>query len=154
MFTKTLNLLAGAATIKAASEDTDGAFAMVEFVAPADGVGEPLHVHSREDEALYVLQGTLLVTVGETERSVEAGGFVFMPRGETHAWRNPGPEEARFLTVLVPGGGERYLMDLAAVVAMGAAASPETVAPLMANHGIRRAQPPGPRVVSMRSTVS
>src|SRR5207253_720661 len=154
MVTKTLNLMGSEATVKATTELTDGAFAMLEFVAPPDAVAEPLHVHSREDECLYVLEGRLLVTVGDEERQVEAGGFIFMPRGEVHGWRNPGPEAARFLTMLVPGGGERYFMDLAAIIATGAPIGPETITPLMSNHGIRRAQPAGPRVVSMRSTVS
>jgi quercetin dioxygenase-like cupin family protein len=154
MLTKTLNLMGGEATVRATTEDTQGAFSLVEFVAPPDAMSEPLHTHSREDECLYVLEGTLVVTVGGLERQVEAGEFIFMPRGVVHGWQNPGPEAARFLTVLVPGGGERYLLDMAAILAAGAPASPETVAQLMVHHGIRRAQPGHPRVVSMRSTAS
>jgi len=154
MVTKTLKLIGGEATIKAASRETEGAVAMLEFVAPPDAVSEPLHMHSREDECLYVLEGSLLVTLGDEERQVEAGGFIFLPRGEPHCWRNPGADPARFLIVLVPGGGERYFMDVAAVLATGSPASLETVSPLMVNNGIRRAQPAGPRVVSMHSTVS
>jgi quercetin dioxygenase-like cupin family protein len=152
--TKTLQLMGGTAAVKAASTDTDGAFTMLEFVALPDAYAEPLHIHSREDECLYLLEGSLLVTVGQVERPLEAGEFVFMPRGEVHGWRNPGPDSARFLTVFVPGGGERYMQDLAAVLAAGAPASPETVAKLMVHHGIRRARPGHPRVVSMRPTVS
>jgi quercetin dioxygenase-like cupin family protein len=154
MVTRTLNLIGGEATIRATSEDTDGAFALAEFVAPPDAAAEPLHVHSREDESLYVLEGRLLVTVGDQESQVEAGGLVFMPRGEVHGWRNPGPEAARFLSVLVPGGGERYLMDLAAVLATGVPVTPESLVPLMAHHGMRPVQQASPRIVSMRSTVS
>jgi mannose-6-phosphate isomerase-like protein (cupin superfamily) len=137
MAARTLKLTGNEATVKATSEDTDGAFAMLEFVAPPGAPAPPLHVRSREDECLYVLEGRLLMTLGREERLVEAGGFVFIPRGEAHCWRNPDPEPARFLTMLLPAGGERYFLDLAALLAAGGDSSVEGVAPLMAHHGMR-----------------
>src|SRR5947208_14821907 len=79
---RTLNLMGNRASIKATAEETDGAFGMIEFVATPGAPPPSLHVHSREDEFLYVLEGRLVVTVAHEERFVEAGGFVFMPRGE------------------------------------------------------------------------
>jgi quercetin dioxygenase-like cupin family protein len=137
MAARTLNLTGNQATVKATSEETDGAFAMLEFVAAPGALAPTLHVHSREDECLYLMEGRLMVTVGREERLVEAGGFIFMPRGEAHTWRNPDPHPARFLTMLLPAGGERYFLDLAALLAAGGDSSVEALAPLMAHHGVR-----------------
>ena len=134
---RTLNLTGNQATIKATSEETDGAFAMVEFVMGPDAIPAPPHVHTREDECLYVIEGKLVVNMGDQERVVGAGEFVFLPRRMRHSWRNPDGTEARFLTMLLPGGGERYFLDLAAALAAGVGTSKEALAPLMANHGMR-----------------
>src|SRR5262245_44738289 len=49
----------------------------------------PLHVHFRDDEAWYVLEGTLRVRVGEDEVEAHAGSAVFVPRGTAHTYWNP-----------------------------------------------------------------
>jgi uncharacterized cupin superfamily protein len=56
---------------------------MIEVVAPA-GYQPPLHVHEEEDEALYILDGELTITIGETEHRAEAGAFVLSPMGVAH----------------------------------------------------------------------
>jgi quercetin dioxygenase-like cupin family protein len=142
------------ATIKATAHDTDGAFSMLEFVAEPGASASPPHVHTREEECLYVLDGRLVVTVGEDERVLEAGGFAYMPRGIVHTWRNPDPTPTRFLTMLLPGGGELFFQDLAAVLATGASDSVETIGPLMIHHGIRPTEPALHVLEDDRSTVS
>jgi quercetin dioxygenase-like cupin family protein len=154
MAARTLNLMGNQATIRATSDDTDGAFAMLEFLAAPGASAQPLHVHTREAECLHVLEGRLMVTVGREERLVEPGGFVFMPRGSMHGWRNPDPFPARFLIMLLPGGGERYYLDLAAVLAAGAPNTTETIAALMASHGIRAVESVVRLVEDQRATVS
>jgi mannose-6-phosphate isomerase-like protein (cupin superfamily) len=138
---RTLNLTGNQATIKATSEETGGTFALLEFVAVPGAPELFAHVHTREDECLYVIEGRLLVTVGQDEQLVEAGGFVFMPRRAMHCWRNPDPNPARFLTMLLPAGGERYFLDLAAALAAGTPPTIEALTPLMAHHGMRPVQP-------------
>jgi mannose-6-phosphate isomerase-like protein (cupin superfamily) len=60
----------------------------------------PPHVHHRDDEAWYVLEGTLRVRVGAEEVEARAGAGVFVPRGTPHAYGNPAPEPARYLLVM------------------------------------------------------
>ena len=151
---RTLNLMGNRATIKATAQETDGVFSMLEFVAEPGASASPPHAHTREEECLYVLEGRLVVTVGAEERVVEAGGFAYMPRGVVHTWRNPDPTPTRFLTMLLPGGGERYFQDLAAVLATGASDSVETIGPLMIHHGIRPAEPGLHLLEADSSTVS
>jgi mannose-6-phosphate isomerase-like protein (cupin superfamily) len=60
----------------------------------------PRHVHHHDDEAWYVLEGTLRVQVGEDEVEASAGSGVFVPRGTPHSYWNPGPGPVRYLLVM------------------------------------------------------
>jgi mannose-6-phosphate isomerase-like protein (cupin superfamily) len=60
----------------------------------------PLHVHHKDDEAWYVLQGVLCVQVGDQVVEVRAGAAVTAPRGTRHTYWNPGPDQARYLLVM------------------------------------------------------
>jgi hypothetical protein len=76
----------------------------------APGEGPPLHVHSNDDEFVCVLEGRLRVKLAEAIHEAPAGSFVFIPKGLTHTWQNPGPETARFLFGFTPAsvGMERF----------------------------------------------
>ena len=61
-----------------------------------------LHVHHRDDEAWYVLEGRLGFRVGERELEAPAGAAVFVPRGTPHSYWNAQPAPARYLIVMTP----------------------------------------------------
>jgi len=92
-------------TIKATGETTGGGFGLVEsLIAP--GFSPPLHVHHREDEAFYVLEGEVTMRCGDRTFSAQAGSFVFLPRDVPHTFVVEGDTPVRMLTLLTPGGGE------------------------------------------------
>ena len=91
--------------------ETGGAFFMAE-VSVVPGGGPPPHIHSREDEAFYVQQGTLVAQVGEQTLNLSAGDFVFLPRGVAHSFKNVGEETARLLTIITPAGLENYFAEV------------------------------------------
>jgi quercetin dioxygenase-like cupin family protein len=91
--------------IKARSEDTDAALGLVEATFPPD-FGPPLHVHSREGEGFYVLEGEIRFRQGDDEFVGGPGTWVWGPPGVAHAFRT-GSEGARALVVVAPGGFER-----------------------------------------------
>ena len=62
----------------------------------------PLHVHHRDDEGWYVLEGTLCVRSGDEEIEAGAGAGVFVPRGKAHTYWNPRVEPARYLLIMTP----------------------------------------------------
>jgi mannose-6-phosphate isomerase-like protein (cupin superfamily) len=62
----------------------------------------PLHVHHKDDEAWYVLEGALCVQVGDDEVEVPAGSGIMVPRGTTHTYWNPGPGPVRYLLFMTP----------------------------------------------------
>jgi quercetin dioxygenase-like cupin family protein len=97
--------------LKASATSTGGAFTLIE--SRTNG-GAPPHVHEREDEAMYVLDGLIVVHVGDDEFTVDAGGFVYMPRGVLHDWDVIG-SSARVLILATPGGLERFLDEFHAV---------------------------------------
>lgn len=60
----------------------------------------PLHLHHGDDEAWYVLEGTLRVLVGEEVVEARAGAGVFVPRGTKHTYWNPSTEPCRYLLIM------------------------------------------------------
>jgi mannose-6-phosphate isomerase-like protein (cupin superfamily) len=60
----------------------------------------PLHLHHRDDEVWYVLEGTLRVQVANSEIEAHPGAAVFAPRGTPHTYWNPGPGRLRYLLVM------------------------------------------------------
>ncbi len=94
------------ATLKATAETSDGRVAVLEQLAPR-GAGSPLHVHHREDEWFYVLEGALTLWVGGRVVDAPAGSFVYGPRDIPHTFV-VASEEARFLLVAEPAGFEAF----------------------------------------------
>lgn len=97
--------------IRVSSEDSGGAMAVMEEVPPM--VDTPLHVHSREDELFYIVEGEHIVTVGNQEHRLGPGEAIFAPRGVPHAQRRVEPGVGRELVVFTPGGFEQFFRDLA-----------------------------------------
>ena len=120
--------------VKAAAEETGGAFTLIETATPPGG-GPPLHLHDSVDEAFYVLDGSYEFVCGD--RSIEAGrgAFVLLPRGVPHRYRS-GEQGGRMLMLFSPGGTEGYFRDLAAVSSDGDPTADE-LARLAEHHGIR-----------------
>ncbi len=102
--------------VRAAASATAGAISIVEEIAPLD---TPLHVHEREDEIFYVLDGDHVVQVGEAEFQVGPGGLVFAPRGVAHSQRRLVPRTGRLLTMFLPGGFDGFYRELSEVEAAG-----------------------------------
>jgi quercetin dioxygenase-like cupin family protein len=83
---------------------------MTLIESTADG-GAPLHIHTREDEALYVVAGTISVRIGDETREAPTGAFAWLPRGTPHAWDvvgEPGAT-ATVLMITVPAMLEIFL---------------------------------------------
>jgi mannose-6-phosphate isomerase-like protein (cupin superfamily) len=85
----------------------DGSFVVAEWTEEGALPGPPrlvapLHVHHRDDEAWYVLEGTLKFRLGEDEIEASAGSAVLGPRGLPHTFWNPYEQPARYLLVMTP----------------------------------------------------
>jgi mannose-6-phosphate isomerase-like protein (cupin superfamily) len=96
--------------VKATGEATGGGFGLLESWVRA-GASPPLHVHRREDESFWVLDGRLRFRCGDREIPAGPGSFVFLPRDVPHTFVVEGDEDAHLLTLLTPGGGERFFVE-------------------------------------------
>jgi quercetin dioxygenase-like cupin family protein len=96
-----------------AGQDTGEAFAVVEHPVEPRRLTWP-HVHTREDEYSFVLEGVIGARVGDQLiEAVDAGSYLCKPRGVPHAFWNPGPRPARLLEIISPPGFEAYFVELA-----------------------------------------
>lgn len=109
---ESLWVLGGLYTFKVVSENTNGDFALWEVtLRPGEGAPPP-HLHRREDETFYVLEGELEFTAGDYTSTVTPGSFVYIPRNTMHTFSNVGAAPARLLVSVVPGGFEKFFFEV------------------------------------------
>lgn len=90
--------------IRVGTEHSGGSIALVEHtIRPGDE--SPWHVHHRQDESLYVVEGSVTVLVGEQRWLLGPGDVAFGPRGTPHGFRVEGDMPARLLLICTPGAG-------------------------------------------------
>jgi quercetin dioxygenase-like cupin family protein len=97
--------------IRSTAEQTGGTLGLVENLIPA-GDASPYHVHHNEDEACYVVKGTLRFFSGDDSWVAGEGSYVFMPRGIPHGFQVEGDEPARILLFVTPAGFEHFVADI------------------------------------------
>jgi quercetin dioxygenase-like cupin family protein len=101
---------AALAEIKASAADTDGQLTIVEVTEPP-GAQAPLHVHHREDEGFWILDGDVTFHVGDVTIEARAGDFAWGPRDVPHRY-TVGPDGCRMLFILTPAGFEGLVRDM------------------------------------------
>jgi quercetin dioxygenase-like cupin family protein len=100
------------AEIKVTAEQTAGLLSIIEITEPPNAVG-PLHVHHREDEGFWILDGDVTFEVGDVTIHASAGDFAFGPRGIPHRY-TVGDSGCRMLFIVTPGGFEQLVRDMSA----------------------------------------
>jgi mannose-6-phosphate isomerase-like protein (cupin superfamily) len=107
----TFTMLGTTMRLIATGAETGGRYTVGEQVTPV-GWGPPRHIHSREDEIFYVLEGTYEVHCGDVRRTISAGACAVLPRGAPHGFRNTGLAPARLIFVITPSGLENYFIAI------------------------------------------
>jgi mannose-6-phosphate isomerase-like protein (cupin superfamily) len=118
--------------IRIRSEATGGAWALIESIIPPATGGPPLHINTGEDETFYILEGALLVQIGERQVTLTPGCVGYIPRGTVHTFCNPYNAAVRTLGLISPGGFEHFFEESAALVAQMTPGVPPDVAAQMA----------------------
>ncbi len=95
----------------ATGDDTNGKYAMWEAVVPPGG-GPPPHVHNREEEGFYVLEGEITFTIDGKRVIASAGMFVNMPVGTPHSFKNESSKPTKLLISVAPAGLERMFFEV------------------------------------------
>ncbi len=94
----------------ATGEQTGGAYTLCEARVPAGG-GPPPHIHHREDESFFVLEGEITFQLADRKVVAKAGSFIQGPRGVPHAFKNESGRPARMLIQVMPSGFEHFLAE-------------------------------------------
>jgi mannose-6-phosphate isomerase-like protein (cupin superfamily) len=98
------------AVIKVTAADTAGQMTLVEVAEPP-GADGPLHVHHREDEGFWILEGDATIEIGDRVYEAHTGDFVFGPRGIPHRY-TVGSNGCRLLFIMTPGGFEKLVVEM------------------------------------------
>jgi mannose-6-phosphate isomerase-like protein (cupin superfamily) len=137
-----------AMVFKLTDDDTDGA---VDFIESRVGYlsGPPLHIHQKQSEIVYILEGSLRFQVGEEMLDVAAGEVVYLPKGVPHTFTNLSQQPARAVGVVWPGGLHRFMEDWGTL--MATSPGPEQMAGLAAHYHQAVVGPPLAVVLRQRS---
>jgi mannose-6-phosphate isomerase-like protein (cupin superfamily) len=110
-------------------------FSLVEHPMSPRALAAPLHLHTREDEYSFVLEGRMGALLGDDVVEAGPGDLVHKPRNQWHTFWNAGDEPCRILEVISPAGFEHFFREL---VALGGAvqADPDALAGLNARYGL------------------
>jgi quercetin dioxygenase-like cupin family protein len=106
----------------ATGDETNGTYALWETLVPPGG-GPPPHVHAREEEGFYVLEGEITFTVNGERLVAPAGTFAHMPVGTPHSFKNESDRPARMLISVAPAGLEKMFFEVGVPLPEGATAA-------------------------------
>jgi mannose-6-phosphate isomerase-like protein (cupin superfamily) len=109
-------------------------FSLVEHPMSPRALAAPLHLHTREDEYSFVLEGRMGALLGNEVVEAGPGDLVFKPRNQWHTFWNAGDEPCRILEIISPAGFEQFFRELSE---MGGAinADPDELTALGARYG-------------------
>lgn len=97
-------------TFKITAEQTGGRFAVAQTYIPVDA-GPPPHIHGREDELFYVLEGTMMFMDNTHTFTAGPGSAVYLPKGIPHTFKNIGDKPARCILIAAPAGFETFVAE-------------------------------------------
>jgi quercetin dioxygenase-like cupin family protein len=95
---------------------TEGEVAFYEYVSEPGAVGPPQHVHAAHDETFYVVDGEYEFTLGDERRTLLPGGFLFVPRGTPHTFRNAGSDLGCIVGTFNPARFAGYFRELSQII--------------------------------------
>jgi quercetin dioxygenase-like cupin family protein len=120
-------------TFLVTGEESGGAYFAMEALVPPGG-GPPPHIHRREDETFYLVEGRIEFLLGEKTIVAGPGDFVNVPRGTVHCFHNTGTEMARMVLTFTPAGIERFFEETLEPAPNGAQNPPDNVGEVAARY--------------------
>ena len=110
-----LNVLGNRCALKVGGAETKGLLMTMESLVEPQA-GPPPHMHDREDETFYVLEGEFEFRLGDETIRADVGAFVYAPRGQVHTFRNiSATQQGRLLVTTAPAGIEAFYRCLNAL---------------------------------------
>lgn len=129
--------------VLAGGDRTAGSVMFGEARLPARSSGPGLHVHTREDEAAFVISGVMTVVVGDRRFEASAGQLVWLPREVPHTFANLGDEPVWAFGVTTPAGLEGMFEEQSEYFAdLQGAPDPDRIRAIGARYGVSALGPP------------
>jgi mannose-6-phosphate isomerase-like protein (cupin superfamily) len=97
-------------TFLVTGEESGGAYFSMLAIVPPNG-GPPPHIHEREDETFYVLEGTPTFRIGDEQIHAGPGDFVNVPKGVLHNFHNGSDQLVRMILTFTPAGIEHFFQE-------------------------------------------
>lgn len=145
---KTIAVVGDVYRFLATGEETNQQYAQFEALVPPGG-GPPPHVHTREEEGFYIVEGEITFQIGEDTVVATAGMFANMPVGVAHSFKNESDHPARMVITVAPAGLEQMFFEVGVPLAEGAVSAPaptmdeiEKLLRLAPDYGIEIRLPP------------
>ncbi|HEX6533607.1 MAG TPA: cupin domain-containing protein [Gemmatimonadaceae bacterium] len=113
--------------------ESGGAYFAMEALVPPGG-GPPPHIHRREDETFYVVDGECSIRLGDRMVMAGTGDFVSVPRGTVHCFRNEGTAVMRMILTFTPSGIEGFFEETLEPIVDRAAGSSRTMDEIVARY--------------------
>jgi len=113
-------------TFLVTGEESGGAYFAMEALVPSGG-GPPPHIHTREDETFYLIEGQIEFLLGDRKILAGPGDFVNVPRGSVHCFQNVGAKTARLVLTFTPAGIEKYFEETLEPAPEGVLQPPDNV---------------------------
>ncbi|HMJ67375.1 MAG TPA: cupin domain-containing protein [Cyclobacteriaceae bacterium] len=101
--------------VKISGDDTNGGFALFEQTSVTQGKGTPLHVHHKQDEVFYVVEGEYYFQIGDEKFRAFAGDTIFLPMKVPHAWTQVSPKGKMTVLFQPAGKMESFFTSTAAL---------------------------------------
>lgn len=120
-------------TFLVTGEESGGAYFAMEALVPPGG-GPPPHIHRREDETFYVLEGRVDFRLGDESITAGPGDFVNVPRDTVHCFHNSGAETARLILTFTPAGIEGFFRETLERAPNGAREAPDNLEEVAARY--------------------
>jgi len=136
-----LNVVGEETLVKVSDTDSDGLLAFFHLAAPPMS-GPPRHLHSREDELFYVLEGEIVFELDGTRHTVREGGTVYLRRGVVHAYQNFTSTTARLLITTTPGAFCGLFVEVSAATPRGGFPALDVLTQISEKYGITVVGPP------------
>ena len=125
-------------TVKISGDGTQGRYSVWEIeVSPSNG--PPLHKHSMEDEAFYVLEGDFSFPYGSKDTKVGKGQFMYVPRGEFHTYKNIGSSLGKLLLIITPPQFEKFFEKIGIPIDDKSSFQPPPVTPSIIENVVKTA---------------
>jgi mannose-6-phosphate isomerase-like protein (cupin superfamily) len=139
---RTIGVVGDVYRFLATGDDTNGRYALWEAIVPPGG-GPPPHIHSREEEGFFVLEGEISITIDGKHVVAKPGMYANLPVGSLHSFTNTTDKPAKMLILIAPAGLEQMFFEVGQPLPTGTTTSPpaapaeiEKLLAVAANYGV------------------